>query len=412
MNERANVVSKEKYAVFTVCNLAYLPKALVLAESVWRYNGIQMTIVLFDRKVPLADVKTPAVLRWIEDMGVPTFERLAFKYDIVELSTCIKPFLALRFIESAEKVIFLDPDTCTYAPLTPIVRDLDSYPIVLTPHYTVPQSDDESESDIGMMRFGSFNLGFLGLKRSEQTLDFLRWWWARCFKLSYFETQFGLSTDQKWVTIAPCFFPDLHVSFQLGYNAAPWNTYERRITKGADEAYIVNERFPLIFFHFSNFDPLDPGYLNKRSFRDRGVVRPDIEDLGRSYDRALATQRTELAAVPYAFDYMSGGEYISPTLRRAYAAIESELPTGHDPFDSNGVVGEFARRNHLFEKAGAPRYKTQGFRDIARHQRSLKYLYAFMRLVLRVVGPNRFYNFSRLLVYLSSYRQNRGLWKY
>jgi hypothetical protein len=412
MNERTNPVSKHEYAVFTVCNLAYLTKALVLAESVWRHDGIQMTIILFDRKVPLANVKTQAILRWIEDMDVPAFERLAFRYDIVELSTSIKPFLALQLIETAEKVIFLDPDICTYAPLTPIVRDLDSHPIVLTPHYTVPQSDDESESDIGMMRFGSFNLGFFGLKRSEETLDFLRWWWARCFKLSYFETQFGLSTDQKWVTIAPCFFPDLHVSFDLGYNVAPWNTYERRITRGADGMYIVNERFPLIFFHFSNFDPSDLGYLNKRSFRDRGVIRPDIEDLGRAYDSALATQRTELASVPYAFDYMSGGEYISPTLRRAYAAIESELPAGHDPFDSRAVVGEFARRNYLFEKAGAPRYKTQGFREMPRYQRSLKYLYSFMRLVLRVVGPNRFYNLSRLLVYLSSYRQNRGLWKY
>lgn len=398
--------------VFTVCNLAYLPKALVLAESVWQYSAVRLTIVIFDRRPAQMNVATEAELRFIEECGIPDFSRLAFKYDIVELSTSLKPMLALRFLETTEKVIFLDPDTCTYAPLTPILAALDAHPIVVTPHYTTPQTDHLGESDVGMMRFGSFNLGFFAVRREPETRAFLDWWSRRCLSLSFFETQFGLSTDQKWVTIAPAFFPGLHVSFDLGYNAAPWNTFERRITHTADGTRVVNGTFSLIFFHFSNFDLSDPGYLKKRSFCDRDEVRLDVLELGNEYAAALARNATPLSATRYAFDYLSGGEYLSPTLRRAYAAIEPELPPDSDPFDSAGIVAGFARRNHLFESRGAPRYVSSGFRDVKEHARTLALIYVLMRLVLRVVGPNRFYNLSRLLVYLSSYRQNRGLWKF
>src|SRR5258707_5400016 len=102
-----------------------------------------------------------------------------------------------------------------------------------------------------MMRFGSFNLGFFAVRKSRQGIDFLEWWSSRSIDYSFMESQFGLSTDQKWVSIAPCFFSELHVSFNLGYNVAPWNTFEREIVGAADGSYRVNSTFPLIFFHFS-----------------------------------------------------------------------------------------------------------------------------------------------------------------
>jgi hypothetical protein len=34
-----------------------------------------------------------------------------------------------------------------------------------------------------------------------------------------------------------------------------------------------------------------------------------------------------------------------------------------------------------------------------------------MRLCLRLLGPNRFYDLSKLMVFLSIYRRNRRLWK-
>lgn len=402
--------SKQQHVIFTVCNLAYLPKALVLAESVFKYNHMKLKIFLFDRKIAFDFSDIEADLIWIEDLNIPDFYQLAFKYDIIELSTSLKPYISLSLLADFSKVIFLDPDTCLYSSVKPILRDLDNHSIVLTPHYTTPQTDDISESDVGMMRFGSFNLGFFGVRDSEEGRRFLQWWSNRCLQFSYMETQFGLSTDQKWVSIAPCFFQDLYVSFDLGYNAAPWNSFERKITKDTDGHYMVNQKFPLIFFHFSNFDPKDVQYLNKRSCYEKNMERPDLLDLGTAYNEALISKTTDVASTRYAFDYMSGGEYISPVLRRAYSSVLPELPANHDPFDSNGVVAKFARKNYLFERKN-DKYKVEGFASLSANRNKLNFIYFFMRSILRLVGPNRFFNLSRLMVYLSSYRQNRELWK-
>jgi hypothetical protein len=399
------------FTIFTVCNLAYLPKALVLAESVRKYQDRKLKIFLFDKKSDV-DLSTFDIeVIWVEDLSIPDFNQLAFKYDIIEFSTSLKPFITLNLLKQYNKVIFLDPDTCLFNDVGSIVDELDHHSIILTPHYTTPQSNDLSESDTGMLRFGSFNLGFYAVRNSSEGLYFLNWWSQRCFDLCYMDSQFGLSTDQKWVTIAPCFFKDLYVSFYLGYNFAAWNSWERKLSKNSDGNYLVNDDVRLVFFHFSNFDQSDPEYLNKRSKYEIGMRRPDLLEIGTWYSNALDSKRSNLADTKYAYDYMSNGDYISPTLRRAYACILPELPENHNPFDSEGVVAKFAKKNYLFERNNVP-YKREGFGKLSSNQGKLSLIYFLMRILLRIVGPNKFMNLSRLMVYVSSYRLNRGLWKY
>jgi hypothetical protein len=397
-------------AVFTVCNIAYLPRALVLARSLFIHEGRRLKVIVFDRKAT-TDVDAGEVeIIWIEDLGVPKIHELAFMYDIIEFSTSLKPFIALKLLQTHDYVVFLDPDIRIFDSLRAVMEDVRKYPIVLTPHYTIPQPNHPSESDLGMMRFGSFNLGFFAVSKSGQGIDFLEWWSARSIDYCFMESQFGLSTDQKWVSIAPCFFKDLHVSFNLGYNAAPWNTFEREISKTADGRYLVNGEYPLIFFHFSNFDGLDPEYLNKRASNEVGKRYPVLLELGNGYGASLEKATAEIKLTRYSFDYMSDGSYISPTLRRAYASVRGELPVGHDPFDSTGPVGDFARKNLLLTKS-ASRYSYPRLTESGRHKRAFAIIYWVMRLLLRVLGANRFYDLSKLMVLLSIYRRNRELWK-
>jgi hypothetical protein len=404
-----NIV-ENNFTVFTVCNLAYLPKALVLAESLKNFELKLLKIYIFDRKV---DVELPANLAefiWIEEVGVPNLYQMAFKYDITEFSTSLKPFITLKLLETYDKVIFLDPDTCLFDSLAPVLIDLENHPIIVTPHYTKPQSDQIHDSDLGMMRFGSFNLGFFAINKSDEGIEFLRWWSDRCIRFCYFESQFGLSTDQKWVSISPCFFPNLYVTFNLGYNVAFWNLHERMLSKLNNGKYLVNNIFPLIFFHFSSFDEVNPENLTKRFLATENRNRQDLTELISLYSNALKNNTIHASRVNYGFDYMSNGDYISPTLRRAYACVVDELPLQHDPFDSIGVVGKFAKRNNLIENNYIP-YSPKSFVDIEMNKRKFVVLNWLMKATLKMLGPNRFTNFSRLLVYLSSYRQNRDLWK-
>ena len=129
------------------------------------------------------------------------------------------------------------------------------------------------------------------------------------------------------------------------------------------------------------------------------------------YQDELLEFKKNYEGIKYGYDFMSDDSYISPTLRRAYASIEKEIDGQYDPFDSNGKVHAFAKSNHLLSIESA-RFTPFGFEDKERHKYKMKMIYIALRFILRALGPNAFSNFSRLLVYLSSYRQNRGLWKY
>lgn len=398
-------------AVFTVCNIAYLPKALVLADSLRENSAIRLNVILFDHKQALHPHPDTVDITWLEDLGVAEWKQLAFVYDIIEFSTSLKPFIALKLLEQHARVIFLDPDTAVYSALDPILKDLDASPVVLTPHYTKPQPDTEGESDLAMMRFGSFNLGFFAVRQGPQATYFLNWWNRRCIDFCFMESQFGLSTDQKWVSIAPCFFDFLKISFNPGYNAAPWNTFERTLTGKNGQQYLVNHEHPLVFFHFSNFDHADPQYLNKRASSEAGKRYELLEELAKDYSQKLKRYESAIKRPPYSFDYMSDGSYISPTLRRAYASVRRKLPDHSDPFDANGPVGNFSRKNGLLSRKAQQRYSYPGLREAQKNQKTLGFIYWLMRVFLRVFGPNRFYDLSKLMVFLSVYRKEHGYWR-
>ena len=402
--------NKNSIGVFTVCDTAYLPRALVLADSLMEFNGIKLKVILFDRKKDFSYPADAIDLIWVEDLGVPNLLELAFMYDIIEFSTSLKAFITLKLLETHEKVVFLDPDTCLFSSLKPILDDLDAHPIVLTPHYTTPQPNTDNESDLAMMRFGSFNLGFFAVDDSRKAKSFIEWWSRRCIDFCFMESQFGLSTDQKWVAIAPCLFPSIYISFNLGYNAAPWNTFERELSEASDGTILVNKTFPLIFFHFSNFDHSDLQYINKRASSEIGVLYPLLESISREYSVRLLEKNALITVGAYSYGYMSDGSYISPTLRKAYAAVRDELPKSHDPFDFSGPLGAFIKNNYLHDNVKGV-YSYPLLSEAQRNKKTFSAIYLFLRQLLRIIGPRRFYNLSKAFVYLSIYRKNRGLWK-
>ena len=393
--------------LFTVCNFAYLPKALTLAESLFDSNSRVLNIVIIDGIPDTEIVVAYAVIHYIEDFEIPGFANLAFQYDIIELSTAVKPFLATYFLRQSPSVIFLDPDTYVIGEISTVLEELGESAVLLTPHYTKPQPRTATESDLAMSRFGSFNLGFFAVRHCAEAFDFLNWWDARCQDFCFMESQFGLSTDQKWVAIAPCFFPNLKVSFHLGLNVAPWNSFERKLTK-TDDGYVLNDKFPLIFYHFSNFDPNDLDYRNKRASTENNAPDLALLYLASQYHAAILA-KINLPHVRYKFDYFMGENYISPSLRRAFYAVKGDLALESDPFTSEKVY-KFAKKNALLQRSNKP-YKQIGLRSISKKSVTINLIFRLMRLILRIAGPNKFFDFSRLLVFLSLYWKNKELWR-
>lgn len=410
-------MDKQSFCSFTVCNVAYLYKALSLAESYYNHVGEKINIFLFDKQRNLGDISPLANIFWIEDLNIEHLEQLSFKYDIIEFSTSLKPFIAMYLLQSYEKVIFFDPDTFLFNNINSIINLLDQEEIIVTPHYITPQQRgmELTQSDTAMMRFGSFNLGFFAIRKSDESLRFLKWWDERCQDLCYLETQFGIATDQKWVSIAPCFFPSLHISFDLGLNVAFWNLHERKVTRDKEEnTYTINQKFDLIFFHFSSFNEEEPLKLNKRPFDLDLSAETLLHDVILSYSHTSEKYKKRLCNVNirYSYDFMENGTYISPSLRRAYASMLSshQFPDHHNPFETDGAVEIFAKKNYLLSKTPLG-YISAGIDNLDNNKWKFYFINKLFKLLLFVIGPNQFMNISRLLIFLSSYRLNSKLWK-
>ena len=248
---------------FTSINNAYLPKAIVLTESLRRVYGNEahVTCMLSDSKRDDVDYSVFDDLLTIDqlDLPVPSVEAWIFKHTVVELCTAVKPWAFKKIFAkyNADTIVYMDPDTVAYSPLEEIYKLIPEHPVILTPHVTMPATNRDNLLDgemLGCLRHGVFNLGFLALANHGEGVMFLDWWAKRCLDWCYDDAPKGLFTDQRWIDLAPCFFRTLHVLRHPGYNMATWNLYYRKLGRDSAHNLTVNNEVLLRFFHFSGFD--------------------------------------------------------------------------------------------------------------------------------------------------------------
>lgn len=247
-----------KVACFTSASYSYLDRVRTLFETVREFHpDWQNWLCLVDEEPPgfeidFSNENFDCVVK-IEELGIDECMSWAFQHDVVELCTAVKgPMLNYMLAQGIDKVIYLDPDTALFGPLTEVLSLLDVHSAVLTPHQIDPDTDRTAilDNEIGSLKYGIFNLGFVAVRNVEAGRAFARWWRDRLLQFCYDDVPAGLFTDQKWCNHAPVFFPDIAILRHRGYNVASWNLSQRpiiikkngEITAGGDS---------LKFFHFT-----------------------------------------------------------------------------------------------------------------------------------------------------------------
>ena len=61
---------KKEIAYFTVCNITYFPKAIVLAESLFKETGNILHIYVADKKNELVPKLPFYEIKWVEDENI------------------------------------------------------------------------------------------------------------------------------------------------------------------------------------------------------------------------------------------------------------------------------------------------------------------------------------------------------
>lgn len=300
-----------RHAAITIVSKNYLAFARTLADSYKRHHpDHDFLVILVDKADGLVPLRLDngAEVVEIAAFQVPDLPQMIYRYSIMELNTAVKPFvlddLFRRF--GYDTLLYIDPDIWVFQPLEAVHTALTRASVVLTPHMRRPCYDDKTPSDTAILQSGTYNLGFIGLKRGATSARLLDWWKTKLFEDCIVDIPNGLFVDQKWIDLVPGFFPNHEVVYHPGYNAAYWNLHERAITRNGDQWRADGQA--LVFFHFSGYLPYAPDRLSKHQNRHVLNDLPDLKALTSAYAAALHDHGyAQSCRWPYAFATLPNG---------------------------------------------------------------------------------------------------------
>ncbi|HRF07573.1 MAG TPA: hypothetical protein PL193_02860 [Xanthobacteraceae bacterium] len=321
-----------KVHCFTSATFAYLDRVRILGATIRKYHpDWTFTFCLSDEQPEGfhfdAEQEPFDRLVHISDLPIENLRSWMFEHDIVELCTAVKGVVLCEILSGgADKVVYLDPDIAIFSPLEEVVRGLDLYDVILTPHQIDPDTKTSAiiDNEIGSLKHGIFNLGFVAVANTADGVRFAKWWRDRLIQFCFDDIAGGLFTDQKWCDHAPVFFPNTHILRHRGYNVASWNLSQRPVSFGQDGSVLAGGE-PIRFFHFTKVNWVGEAMLERYS-----GDRIEVFELMQWY-RDLLSQNSArgLPERWWAYGSFADGDTITKNHRLAYrhsATLKADYP--------------------------------------------------------------------------------------
>ena len=316
-----STTSKLKVAACTIVAHNYVPMASVLAESLFEVHPeIVMHTIVIDHPATAMNLEIAnSLVLTIDqiDLKENNYPTQASIYDVTEFATSIKPFVLEQLLRDFDVVLYLDPDIQIFSSLDTIINMTYEHGWSLTPHVTKPYKDGNAgppEKEI--MGAGIYNLGYVGVAKSS--LAMLQWWQEHLSRQAIIDQPSQLFTDQRWIDLAvPIFRP--YIEYASGYNVAYWNLDHRVLTQVESDSYEVDGE-PLVFFHFSGYDPDRPYLICKYQSTGSRVSMSDnpvYSQIFGNYAYKLIDARKSFGDLPsYGWDECLPGISIKRHVRR------------------------------------------------------------------------------------------------
>jgi hypothetical protein len=406
---------------FTIVAKNYTGLARVLEKSVIQHNkDVSFYIFVADEPGNEGLNEIPNIIVAKQALGIQEslWYEMAFKYNLVEFCTAIKPscFTHVFNVLQADKAIYLDPDVFLFGPADMILSRLDTHSIVLTPHITNIQKTFQGDyPDYLFLVNGTFNLGFLALKKDAHTTALLGWWQQRLINECFFDNNKGMATDQKWMNLLPAFFtPDvLYVCRDKGLNMAPWNYFERKVMMKEGIPFVANRENPLktedtrlIFVHFSGYDYKNFSTNNivhkKEDFKDYSDLEPVFE----AYAAALRDGGFDkYMQLTYSYNQFNNGKNIMSLHRRIFRRLLEEGRTFPHPFSADaGSYYAALKRKKLVDNAVVSADKVTN-KTITAFDTKMKYVNVLFSMAKKIMGIRRY---SMLIRFLQRYTREEN----
>lgn len=405
----------KKKCAFTIVAKNYIGLGLILEQSIRKYySDFDFYIVVADEPSATDLPQNVIIARHNLDIDGDIWDEMAFKYNLTEFCTAIKPSSITYFLNLGyKKVIYLDPDILFFSSIEPIFQDLNHYKLVLTPHIcSIPQYGTTDAPETDWTKCGIFNLGFLGVSDSEFSRSILSWWQKRLNHHCFIDSSRGEYTDQKWMDFMPAFCTekDLLVSKDLGRNLAPWNFFERKVQKINNEYFVSNRYsddttvFKLIFTHFSgyNYKEMLKGNVFQKNISNLKDY-PDIRHLSIEYAKTISDNRDALERYinsEYSYDRFDDGRKITKFDRLIFESLLEEGYQFKTPFRTSGELYHLFKRNKLLE-TNSDSCLSDTNQSISN---KIKTANKVLRIIFKIVGKNKY---SQIIRAFSLYRSPR-----
>ena len=313
----------EHAAACAVITRNYASYARVLADSYFaHYPEGRFYLTVLDGPPNPA---LPARVRLIDpEAACPHYWEMAVRYNPLELSCAIKPFLISTLLETVNEpsVMYFDADVLILRRLREAEQMLEGADVLLTPHILQPiEPDGKQPDELYILSGGVYNMGFCAIRKSADSLRLLRWWASRVRAGAGIDLAAGMFLDQRWADLIPALFPFAAILRDETYNLAFWNLQERPLQQ-SEGSFEIHGR-PVAFFHFSGLD------IDARAFRKTHQTRVSV--IPGSPLAALISQYADLhqrhglsdcVSLGTALDSFDNGVRFHPLLRQLYLDID------------------------------------------------------------------------------------------
>jgi hypothetical protein len=389
----------ESLVIFTSITRNYLAKARVLAQSVkklhpeYSFHCVIADYLTMDD--PIYQIEEFDAVIDLSEFTNTLDSTWLFMHALVETCTTVKPLYLNQCLTSGiDKVIYLDPDTRVFSPLTPIVEVLSDYAICLTPHIANADFDRGSirDNELSAARHGVYNLGFFAVSHCKEGLEFAHWWSDRVVNYGYSQTFMGCFTDQKICDFVPAYFDNVKIWRHPGLNVAHWNLSQREISC-VDGQFKVNDEL-LIFYHFSSYDS---GVGEIMSMKYSAQTRTSVDAIWAIYKQELANfSQFEYEKLPWTLATFTDGSPISNEMRLYYRQHEYLHYYFDEPFNTQGTsFKSFWLENNDCRQFEIQWHETQTFLNRFRFARTDDFLTDKLSAVKRLTLSSQ----SRLFIY-------------
>ena len=333
-----------KVVAATIAAKRHLSLARVLAASFREHHpDIPFFVLLADEVDGRFDPgHEPYQILQLGELAIPDLPRFRFHYRQQELTYAATPYLLTHLLDRGfTSACFFKQESLVLNDLGPILDRLADHSILLTPHLLKPLTgDDRHQRELNILQSGVYNVGFLGVTKTETTRAFLGWWQDRLYRFCRHNIPQGMHYEQRWLDLVPAFFEGVHILRDPGFNVGHWNLSERAIHDVENQFTVDGE--VCRFFRFSGFDPDQPLAVTRYSSR---LTMADIGGAATLFERYLARLEEagyhETKSWPYAYDYFDNAVPIPDLARELYRNLGDDVARFGDPFRTAGSDSYF-----------------------------------------------------------------------